>query len=452
MKNFWKQCLTTLKSDFDEATFDAFIKPVSTEILDNGIALTTPNKATERWLKRNVESRLLEMLKSKFPDDFPDDSKPIISYQLQLNPPPFPDDTAIRTERPVKTAGRGAVLAQGLNPKLNFSTFVPGKANKIPLCAAHEIATGNKDLNPLFIYGNTGLGKTHLAHAVGNEYLKLHQHQKRVLCTSANDFMKSVVHAYRLNKYPQFEERFYALDMLIIDDIQFLGEGDRRRTQEEFFTILNKMQEEGKSVVITGDSSPQYLKNFPTRLTSRLSAGLSALMRPPEFELRVNIVKQKSKQWNMALDDNMATFIAEQVKSNVRELEGAVRRVLAMARFQNIPPSLELCHRSLEDVIGRNNKTILPGTIKQIVANFYHINASDLSSQKRHRSIAHPRHVAVYLCRNLTQMSLPEIGQHFGKRNHTTILHSCRQIKEKIKEEKELRNEIDNLKIAIKES
>jgi len=447
VENFWNQCLNKLKSDFDDATFDAFIKPVSTRILDDGMMLTAPNKATERWLQRNVEAQLRKMLKEHFPQS----KQPTISYQLKSVPLLTSDnDPSPPAANPVRKTSPTNAATTGLNPKLNFSTFVPGSANKIPLCAAQEIISDNKDLNPLFIYGNTGLGKTHLAHAVGNEYLKLRR-DARVLCTSANNFMKSVIHAYRLNKYPQFEERFYSLDMLIIDDIQFFGDGDKRRTQEEFFTILNKMQEEGKSVIITGDSSPQYLKNFPARLTSRLGAGLSTLMKPPEFDLRVNIVKQKSKQWNMTLDDAMASFIAEHVQSNVRELEGAVRRVLAMARFQNVQPSLTLCHRALEDVIGRNNKTILPSTIKEIVAHFYHIKVSDLSSQKRHRSVAHPRHVAVYLCRLLTPMSLPEIGQHFGKRNHTTIIHSCRYTEGKIKNDKKIENEINNLKIIIKE-
>lgn len=443
MDNFWKQCLKKFQSEFDAATFDAFIKPIESRFNDNdNLLLTTPNKATERWVKRNIEKNLREMAKTAFPDNPP----PVVSYQIQPSAPtPAPSDTPSPILSSTET-----VKKTGLKKDFTFANFVPGAPNKLPLCAANEVAPGNEALNPLFIYGGTGLGKTHLAHAVGNEHLRLHPRHK-VLCLPARAFMEEFVRACRLNQHDRFEARFCDLDMLIIDDIQFIC-GKKHHTQEEFFSLFNKMQEQGKNIVITGDSSPANLEKLPSRLTSRLNSGLSVQMKPPDFELRVNIVKQKSRQWNMPLNKDIAEFIAEHVKSNVRELEGAIKRVQAMARFQNIAPSLASCQKALSDIIGRTDKTISPSAVKNAVAAFYGIKSSELSAKGRQRSIVYPRHIAVYLCRQITSLSLPEIGKHFGKRNHSTILHSCRLIEQTLPQNNSLSKEIKQLEIIIRDS
>lgn len=444
MENFWQYCLRRFKAELDPAAYDAFIEPVSLQKEDDTLFLVSPNQSTERWLKQNIEPSLRAMMKEYFPEASPSLSYTTTNSKKSAKTPPK-SAKICKTSKSEKNTGN-----TGLRKELIFESFVPGRANEIALIAAKAIAQGDGNVNPLFIFGNTGLGKTHLVQAIGNEYQRNYPDRK-LLYTPARSFMADVVQAFRLNRPEQFKARYQELDMLIVDDIQYIG-GDKVRTQEEFFFLFNALYEDGKEIIITCDRSPTNIRDLPSRLTSRFNAGLTTHVSPPEFELRAEILRHKAKQRGVSLETDIVHFIAENIKSSVRELEGALKRVIAMAKFKNAPMSLKLCRSALADLIGQANVLIQPDKIKEKVCQFYNVRLSDLSSKKRHRSISQPRHVAIYLCRQLTNMSLPEIGQHFGKRNHTTVLHSCRQIEERVGNDKILSNEVDSLSMSIKDT
>ncbi|MCH9757871.1 MAG: chromosomal replication initiator protein DnaA [Proteobacteria bacterium] len=438
MENFWQDCWKVLRTHFDAEAYDAFIKPVALNIENDTLYITAPNKATERWLRSNVEPLLLQLIKTEFNKTF------TTSYRLNGHAVALPEASEAPAFIPAAEKSNS-----NLPKQRTFDNFIPGRANEIPLIAAKNIAKGDNTVNPLFIYGSTGLGKTHLIQAIGNEYRKNFP-QRRVLYINARSFLNDVVNAYRLNQQDKFKQRYQKLDLLIVDDIQYIG-GDKIRTQEEFFFLFNTLYEENKSIVISCDRAPSKIKDLPQRLTTRFNAGLPTHITPPEFELRTEIVRQKAQTQGIKLKNDIVYFIAEHVKSNVRELEGAVNRIRAMVQYQKAEPTLALCRDAIADLIGHANTLIHADMIKEKVAHYYHIRTSDLSSQKRHRAIAIPRHIAVYLCRQMTNMSLPEIGRSFGKRNHTTVLHSCRWVEESIKNNPNLWEEIKNLEISIKD-
>lgn len=436
MENFTHLYWETLRQQFDRETFNAFIKPTALEIKDDTLFLSPPNKATERWLRKNIEEVVRDVIKTCFGRDFP------IDYHTGSNGV-LPEDTSPPPYQPrVKNDSN-------LPVKYSFANFIPGRANEIPLLAAKAIARGESAPNPLFIYGSTGLGKTHLIQAIGNEYIKNFA-GRRVRYITARTFLNEVVQAFRLNRQEDFKRRYQNLDLLIVDDIQYIG-GDKVRTQEEFFFLFNTLYEDNKSIVISCDRAPLQIKDLPRRLTTRFCAGLPTHITPPEFELRMEIVRQKAAVRGLALEEDAVYFIAEHAKANVRELEGAINRIHAMAQFQQTKASLALCRNAIADLIGMANILINPDLIKEKVARFYYLRTAELSSQKRHRSVVIPRHVAVYLCRQMTTLSLPDIGRHFGKRNHTTVLHSCRYVEERIKNDSAFWEEVKTIETSVKE-
>ena len=436
MEKFTHLCWETLQKHFDHETFGAFIKPTALEIKDNMLLVSPPNKATERWLRENIEEVVQSVSKTYFGHNI------LINYHTESSgaqtenaePPPYIPPQKNDSNLPAK---------------YSFANFIPGRANEIPLIAAKAVARGENLTNPLFIYGSTGLGKTHLIHAIGNEYIE-NFNNRRVRYVTARAFLNEVVQAFRQNRQEDFKRRYQNLDLLIVDDIQYIG-GDKVRTQEEFFFLFNTLYEENKSIVISCDRAPLQIKDLPRRLTTRFSAGFPIHITAPEFELRLEIVRQKAGTRGLVLEEDAVYFIAEHAKANVRELEGAINRVHAMARFQQTKASLALCRNAIADLIGTANILINPDIIKEKVARFYHLRTTDLSSQKRHRSIVIPRHVAVYLCRQMTTLSLPDIGRHFGKRNHTTVLHSCNYIEERIKNDSAFWEEVKTIETAVKE-
>lgn len=445
MKDFWQDYWKQLQTHFDAASYNAFVKPSRVELKDDTLNIISPNKATERWLRKNLAPMLKDTMQEQLGRPLP------LSYHISDTPANghMAEEKVAPTFTSTLTSARSK---HNLQARFRFNNFIPGRANEIPLIAAKKIAQGALDddqINPLFIYGSTGLGKTHLIHAIGNEYLKNFP-ERQVLYISSRIFLNEVVNAYRLGRQEQFKNRYQDLDLLIVDDIQYIG-GDKVRTQEEFFFLFNMLHERNKSIVISCDRAPSQITDLPQRLTTRFNAGLPTHITPPEFELRADILRQKAKTRRIRLNDEVVEFIAEHIKSNVRELEGAINRVQAMAEFQQTEPTLTLCRKAIEDLIGHANAQLHPDAIKEKVANFYSIRTADLSSKKRNRSIVMPRQIAMYLCRQMTNLSLPEIGKHFGKRNHTTVLHSCRQIEEKIKNNPGLWDEIKQLQISIKD-
>ncbi|MGI9297495.1 MAG: chromosomal replication initiator protein DnaA [Gammaproteobacteria bacterium] len=438
MEEFWPSCISHLRGRFDANIFDAFIAPARAERGGDGqLLVLAPSPAAVRWLEKNIREPLTELASRHFGEEVK------ISFRAGAA-------SAAPVAPNVSPAVRPSVGRADLRGDFTFDNFVAGRANELALLAAREISGGGAGLiSPLlFLYGSSGMGKTHLAQAAGNHYLSLHP-GRRVRYLTARDFMHEVVSACRLDRHGQFKRRYDGLDLLIVDDIQYIGGDNKERTQEEFFFIFNQLCERNKIVVITSDRAPMQIRDLPQRLTSRFSSGMPAQLTPPELELREAILRQKIRQHRAKLDGDIIYFIAEKVKSNVRELEGALNRVLSSSRLLDKKPSLELCREALADLLNPGRESVDVETIKKQVAQFYRLRPSDLSSTRRQRLIVQPRQMAIHLCREMTNLSYPEIGTHFG-REHTTVLHSCRLIEKKLKTDSKIQDEERILKMLIK--
>jgi chromosomal replication initiator protein len=318
--------------------------------------------------------------------------------------------------------------AHRLNPNFTFANFVNGKANQLARAAALQVSERpGSGYNPLFVYGGVGLGKTHLVQAIGNQVLE-HNPQAKIRYIHAEQYVSDVVRAYQHKSFDSFKRYYHSLDLLIIDDIQFFG--GKTRTQEEFFFAFNALVDAHKQVIITCDSYPKEIADMDERLISRFGWGLSVAVEPPELEMRVAILLKKAAADNIVLDDQVAFFIAKHIRSNVRELEGALKRVLAYSRFTGETVTVILAKDALRDLLAVQNRQVSVDNIQKTVADYYKIKVADMFSKKRVRSIARPRQVAMALAKELTHLSLPDIGEAFGNRDHTTVLHACRKIQE----------------------
>jgi chromosomal replication initiator protein len=338
------------------------------------------------------------------------------------------DATPAATAAPATAVPQPAQTGLRLNPGFSFDNFVSGRANQLARAAALQIAE-NPGLayNPLFIYGGVGLGKTHLLQAIGNTVRNANP-AARINYIHANDYVDDVVKAYLNKQFDDLKRRYMSLDLLLVDDIQFLAKKDR--TQEEFFYVFNSLIENKKQIVITCDTFPKEITGLDDRLKSRFAWGLTVAVEPPELEMRVAILLAKAQSENTKLDENVAFFIAKQVRSNVRELEGALKRVIAFSRFHEKPITLELVKEALRDLIASTSRMVSIENIQKTVADFYKIKVADMYSKKRTRNLARPRQIAMALAKELTNQSLPEIGESFGGRDHTTVIHACRKVAE----------------------
>ena len=347
-----------------------------------------------------------------------------VSFALKEAPHVSPQAPAVPHQLQVpKTA---PPLRSSLIPEFTFENFVAGKANQLARAAALQVAEhSGTSYNPLFIYGGVGLGKTHLIHAVGNFILTQHPRAK-VRYLHAAQYVSDVVRAYQQKSFDEFKRYYHSLDMLLIDDIQFFTGKDR--TQEEFFYAFNALIEAHKQLIITCDTYPKDLAGIDERLKSRFSWGLSVAIDPPEQEMRVAIILKKAEAVSATISEEVAFFIAKHIRSNVRELEGALKSVLAYARFNGKEINLDSAKEALRDLLSAQNRQINVDNIQKTVADYYKIKISDMHSKKRTRNIARPRQVAMALAKELTQLSLPDIGDAFGNRDHTTVLHACRTI------------------------
>jgi chromosomal replication initiator protein len=313
-----------------------------------------------------------------------------------------------------------------LNPAFSFDSFVTGKANQLARAAALQVSENpGVSYNPLFVYGGVGLGKTHLVQAIGNQ-LADQRPQARIRYIHAEQYVTDVVRAYQQKSFDEFKRYYHSLDLLLIDDIQFFS--NKGRTQEEFFYAFNALVEAQKQIVITCDTYPKEIAGMEERLISRFGWGLTVAIEPPELEMRVAIVLKKAEADSVALSEDIAFFIAKHLRSNVRELEGALKKVLAFARFSGRELSLELAKEALQDILNVASRQVSVEGIQKTVAEYFKIKISDMHSKRRSRNVARPRQVAMALAKDLTQMSLPEIGEAFGNRDHTTVLHACRTI------------------------
>ncbi len=451
---FWSDCLARFEHELPAQQFNAWIKTLRVESDDEArrLRLVAPNGFILKWVRDRYLGRIEELSRGFFADP--------VSIDLEVDAGAQPAAVTVnaengRTSAPqaVATAGPSAEYAQNheksrLNPEFVFDTLVTGRSNDLARAAAQQVAMNpGASYNPLFIYGGVGLGKTHLVHALGNEALARYP-EKIVRYIHAEDYYSDVVRAFQQKSFETFKRAYRTLDILLIDDIQFFN--GKSRTQEEFFYVFNALVEAKKQIVITCDTYPKDIEGLEERLISRFDCGLTVQIEPPELEMRVAILKKKADSETISLGDDVAFLIAKHLRSNVRELEGALKKVFAYARFHQREISLELAKDALKDIIGAHNRQITLESIQKTVADYYKIKVADMYSQKRTRAIARPRQVAMWLARELTPHSLPEIGDAFGGRDHTTVLHACRTIIDLRSRETHLNNDLLVLSQTIK--
>jgi chromosomal replication initiator protein len=435
---FWQRCLEAFSAELTPQQFGTWIRPLVLEDTGSGFRLLAPNRFVLQWVKERFAGRIAELAELT-------EGRPV---DITLGVAPAgarPPAAAAATEAPAVRAAFAPVAVPGpreraggqgpfparrhesssLNPDMSFANFVSGKANQLARAAAMQVAGEPTSYNPLFVYGGVGLGKTHLIQAIGNDILGRDPAAK-IRYVHAESYVSDVVRAYQHKSFDDFKRYYRSLDLLLIDDIQFFN--GKSRTQEEFFYLFNTLLEGHKQVVITCDTYPKEIAGIEERLISRFGWGLTVALEPPELEMRVAILLAKAAASGQKLDEQVAFFLAKHIRSNVRELEGALKRVIAYSNFHGHDITLAVAKDALRDLIAVQNRQVSVENIQKTVADYYKIRVSDMHSKKRSRAIARPRQVAMALAKELTQLSLPEIGSNFGGRDHTTVLHACRQV------------------------
>ncbi len=424
---FWQQCLTHLHGELSQGQFNNWIKPLSVALEDGQILLLAPNSFVLQWVRDRFLKRFEDLAESYFGQPM----RFVLTVREESAALPIAVDAPKVNGSVMPRIGNGGEDSNRLNQTFTFKNFVPGKANQLARAAAQQVAEHvGTAYNPLFIYGGVGLGKTHLIQAIGNAAWQRAPNAKIQYVTS-QDYVTDVVRAYQHKSFDSFKRRYHTLDLLLIDDIQFIG--GKSRTQEEFFFAFNALIEARKQVIITCDRFPKELSDVDDRLVSRFGWGLTVAIEPPELEMRVAILIDKAAAEHVNLDESIAFFIAKHIRSNVRELEGALKRVFAYVRFTGTPLSLAATKEALKDLLVIQNRQISIENIQKTVADYYKIKVAEMYSKKRNRAIARPRQVAMALAKEFTQLSLPDIGEAFGGRDHTTVLHACRKV-EQLKE------------------
>ncbi len=448
----WQSCIEQLAQELPEQQFNTWIKPLSAQVTDNlsKVTIFVANRFKLDWVRTQYSSRISNMLE-KF-------SGQPVALELALAPKETPvrpvlaiqsSDVLPPEDPPGSSLDPGAGnLKSRLNTALTFDTLIEGSANRMARAAAMHVAGMPGHLyNPLFIYGGVGLGKTHLMHAVGNRLLAERPNAK-VLYIHAEQFVSDVVKAYQRKTFDEFKERYHSLDLLLIDDVQFFA--NKERTQEEFFNAFEALLAKKSHIVMTSDTYPKGLADIHERLVSRFDSGLTVAIEPPELEMRVAILINKARVEGIDMPEEVAFFVAKNVRSNVRELEGALRKILAYSRFNQKEISILLAREALRDLLSIQNRQISVENIQKTVADYYKIKVADMYSKKRPASIARPRQIAMYLAKELTQKSLPEIGELFGGRDHTTVLHAVRKIGGERQQLTELNQQLHVLEQTLK--
>jgi chromosomal replication initiator protein len=429
--SLWTSCLHRLEQELSDQQLNTWIRPLQVKEDGSQLTLLAPNRFVLDWVRQNFQEHILAILRDVSRIDsvallleIGSQSKPSpISLQ-----PASPVLTVAKFEQAFKANNENERLEHNLNPAFTFDNFVEGKSNQLAKAASMQVADNPGDAyNPLFLYGGVGLGKTHLMHAVGNLMLKSRPDAKIVYLHSER-FVGHMIKALQHNAIDAFKQHYRSLDCMLIDDIQFFA--GKERSQEEFFHTFNALIEGGHQIIMTCDRYPKEVEGLEERLRSRFGWGLPVCIEPPELETRVAILQKKAEEAGIDLPNEVAFFIAKRIRSNIRELEGAFRRVMATANFTGKPITLDFAKDTLRDLIALQDRTITIENIQKTVAEYYKIRSSDLLSSRRTRSITRPRQLAMALSKELTNHSLPEIGEAFGGRDHTTVLHGCRKIAE----------------------
>ncbi|MGL4575242.1 MAG: chromosomal replication initiator protein DnaA [Burkholderiaceae bacterium] len=434
--DFWQLALDTLEQELTRAQFVAWIKPLAPKSFDvqaNALAICAPNRAKADHVKAEYLTRLSHLAGRFW-------GTPVnVSIELATAEMAAPEDERVAAAQPqgdsnlASTAtSMGASLSaeqfdrSKVNDALRFDNFVNGKANQLARAAGQQVADNpGSSYNPFFLYGGVGLGKTHLIHAIGNQMLDANP-KARVRYIHAEQYVADVVKAYQRKAFDEFKRYYHSLDLLLIDDIQFFG--GKERTQEEFFYLFEALTAAKSQIIITSDTYPKELADIDDRLKSRFDSGLTVGIEPPELEMRVAILLKKAEELGKPVPDEVAFFVAKHLRSNVRELEGALRKIVAYSEFHARPITLDVTKDALRDLLQVSRGQISIEVIQKTVADYYKIKVADMYSKRRPANIAVPRQVAMYLAKELTQKSLPEIGELFGGRDHTTVLHAVRKI------------------------
>ena len=447
----WQFCLNNLKLELDQEQFNTYLRPLHSKMDGDTLRLYVPNNFIKRHIEADLLKRIQELFASKrncgqvvLEVGNPTEKTSKIQDQPTNSPSGNRDHPLDQTS----TSGSYKTLApfpitSRINPDFTFDTFVEGKSNQIARASAFQVAENpGHSYNPLFIYGGVGLGKTHLMHSIGNSILQKKPNAK-VAYVHSERFVGDMVKALQHGRIDNFKNTYRSLDALLIDDIQFFA--GKERSQEEFFHTFNALMDGKQQIVLTSDRYPKEVKGLEERLKSRFGWGLTVAIEPPELETSVAILMQKAQQGQIHLPENVAFFIAQNIRSNVRELEGAYRRVVATARFTGEPISLDFAKQALRDLLAVQEKLISIDNIQKTVASYYKIRVNDLTAKTRTRSIARPRQIAMALAKDLTRLSLPEIGKAFGGRDHSTVIHAKKKIKELRETDHRMREDYDNL-------
>ncbi|WP_018403318.1 chromosomal replication initiator protein DnaA [Marinobacter gelidimuriae] len=471
----WQQCLEVLRDEFPAQQFNTWLRPLQPDLLDGQLVLFAPNRFVMDWVNEKYLRRIEEILKelngghaprvgikvgsapkagdSERPEPTATNTRPVIkndrgeSVSQQIRP--AAPVTAPAASRPRTSGTRPGAQVEGdtkhqgfLNETFTFQTFIEGKSNQLARAASMQVAENpGGAYNPLFLYGGVGLGKTHLMHAVGNEIVRRNPNAK-VAYLRSERFVADMVKALQLNAINEFKRYYRSVDALLIDDIQFFAR--KERSQEEFFHTFNALLEGGQQVIVTSDRFPKEIVDLEERLKSRFGWGLTVMVEPPELETRVAILMKKAEQVNVKLSSEAAFFIAQKIRSNVRELEGALRLVIANAHFTGSEITPPFIRESLKDLLALHEKQVSIDNIQRTVAEYYKIKVADLHSKRRTRNVTRPRQVAMSLSKELTNHSLPEIGGAFGGRDHTTVLHACKKIVELQESDPGIREDYQN--------
>ena len=427
----WSNCLQRLEQELSDQQLNTWIRPLQIIEENNQIKLLAPNRFVQDWVKQNFQEKIQTILSDLDPEQITQLFIEIGSQTKNIDKPVVTPDTVAKPETfftKNKQQSNNSFVEHNLNPLFTFDNFVEGKSNQLAKAASMQVAENpGSAYNPLFFYGGVGLGKTHLMHAVGNMMLK-HKPNARITYIHSERFVGHMVKALQHNSIDAFKQHYRSLDAILVDDIQFFA--GKERSQEEFFHTFNALLEEGSQIILTCDRYPKEVEGLEERLRSRFGWGLPVCIEPPELETRVAILQKKAEEANIDLPSEVAFFIAKRIRSNIRELEGAFRRVMATANFTASPITLDFAKEALRDLIALQERTITIDNIQKTVAEYYKIRTSDLHSNRRSRSITRPRQLAMALSKELTNHSLPEIGAAFGGRDHTTVLHGCRKIAE----------------------
>jgi len=459
MKNFWQACSAQLEQELTPQQFSAWIKPLTPlDYAEGKLRIAAPNRFKLDWVKTQFAGRISE-LASQLLEEHIDvqfildpnaagSKKPANDLPAQSNGHDNQTAQAPEEARPTTIIETPKRDQSRINNALTFDSFVTGKANQLARAAAIQVANNpGVSYNPLFLYGGVGLGKTHLIHAIGNQIL-IDNPNAKIRYIHAEQYVRDVVTAYQRKGFDEFKRYYHSLDLLLIDDIQFFA--GKNRTQEEFFYAFEALIAAKKQIIITSDTYPKQITGMDDRLISRFDSGLTVAIEPPELEMRVAILLKKAKQEGVMFSDDVAFFVAKHLRSNVRELEGALRKILAFSRFHGKDITIDVVKEALKDLLSVQNRQISVENIQKTVADFFNIKVADMYSKRRPANIARPRQIAMYLAKELTQKSLPEIGELFGGRDHTTVLHAVRKITADRSKNPECNHELHVLEQTLK--